>query len=166
MIQQTVNWVSKLPVQDEKCTHYMRQSTNPSKDTSSKCKCIQRLSEVKFFYGMFYGWESLQQPEGGRHKILKVNTNYHVSCLSQKKCRLVPTIKSKASCCIPAARAGTHDHGGWVPEEQHFATKQTRHKQSPRTQICFSYKKHGTTDRPHNYRHDTSFQQENFLHSF
>lgn len=50
-------------------------------------------------------------------KILKVNTDYHASCLSQKKCRLMPTIKSHASCCIPDDGASANDHGVLVPEE-------------------------------------------------
>lgn len=62
--------------------------------------------------------------------------HYHVSCLSQKKCRLMPTIKSNASWCMSAARAGTNDCGALVPEEQHFVgyvMEQTWHKQSTRS---------------------------------
>lgn len=92
---------------------------------------------------MLYGRECPQQPEGGTYKVLKVNINYHVSCLRQKKCRHVPTMESNVSCCIPDARAGTNGHGALVPEEQHFVgygMKQTQHK-APGPKICFFYEK-------------------------
>lgn len=160
MMQQTVNWVLKLPVQDEKNTSHTRQRTNPLRTIPPSSNAFKDFHRLSFFYRMLYGWEWLQQPLRGRYKILEVSTNYHIAWLIQKKCSHVATIKSNVSCCIPDARTSINDHGASVSEGRYFVgygTKRTWHKESTRIpQIPFSVKRWGTTDRSHNYQHDTS----------
>jgi len=72
----------------------------------------------------------------------------------------VSTTESNVSCCIPDTRAGINGRGTSVSEDQYFVEygmKGTWHEKSIRVlKLTFSVKRWGTTDRLHNYHHDTS----------
>lgn len=53
MIQQTVNWVLKLPVQDEKYTSHMRQSTNPLRTHPPSSNASKDFHRLSLFIGRF-----------------------------------------------------------------------------------------------------------------
>lgn len=119
---------------------------------SPSANAFKDCHRLSFFYRMLCGWGCLQQTEGGRYKILKVNTDYHESCLSQKKHRLVPTMKSNASCCILAARTATNDPGAFGSRRTALCrvcykanTAQTKH-QAPNFLLLW---------KAWNYRHPT-----------
>lgn len=156
MIHQTANWVSKLPVQNQKYTSYKTKTW-----FAGHILPVQRHSKTStgqgLFFRMFYGWEQFQQPLR-QMKNQKDNISCHVNWLLQKKPSYVPTIESNISCCIPDPRAGTNDHralvwkGQVVCRVKHETMKRDIKKAPWSPKFTFSGKR-WTTDRVINYQH-------------